>query len=375
MNNFILKQWLILLGVFTLAIGVQQPIGTATASVSTLQSSTASTSTEVHLQEDRSLGNEVVAYANAEATYTLAQVAANSTQGSCWSIVNGVVYNITSYIKNHPGGVNAISKICGRDGTSTFSNQHGGSSSIAVILSTYKIGILYKPAPTSCNAGFFVSPTQGTCTAAPKGYFVTSASSAAGVTTATPCPLGKYSSVTGSTECLPAPPGYFVDTPASTGTKPCQKGYFSSTSGSTQCQVAAKGFYVAAEASSIQSACAAGYTTASTGSTTASSCYKPIVQNIPGFTSPKALKYGASTDLAITTNTKALASYKVSGPCMAKVVSIVKKIKGKNLTTKMLEITASAKAGTCKITLSSPAKDKYLAMSKPVKIMVSKTGK
>ena len=374
MNNLSLRRWLALASAFALFIGTQLTVGSAHAKVAVPDPLKSSSYLDTHLQENYILVEDIVAFTNAEATYTLAQVAANSTQASCWTIVNGSVYNITSYIKNHPGGVNAISKICGRDGTSTFSNQHGGSSSIAVILSTYKIGILDKPAPTSCNAGFFVIPSQGTCTAAPKGYFVTSASSAAGVTTATPCPLGKYSSVTGSTECLPAPPGYFVDTPASSGTKPCQKGYFSSTSGSTQCQIADKGFYVAAEASAIQTACAAGYTTASTGSTTSSSCYKPIAQTIPGFSSPKALKYGASTNLAITTNTKALASYKVLGPCTAKIVSIVAKVNGKNVTTKMLKVTASKNAGTCSVTLTSLAKDKYLAMSKPVKIKVSKTG-
>ena len=313
--------------------------------------------------------------ANAETTYTLDEVATRNTQASCWTVVNEKVYNITSYIKNHPGGANAIAKICGKDGTSIFLNQHGGSGSQALILSTYKIGVLYIPPAASCDAGYFVSPSLGTCTPAPIGYFVTSAGSAAGTTTATPCPIGKYSSVTGSTECLPAAPGYFVDTQASTMAKPCQIGFYSSVSGSAQCQIAPKGFYVSETASSIATACATGFTTASTGSTAASSCYKPIVQTITGFSSPKALKYGASTNLAITTNTNSLATFKVSGPCTAKIVSIVTKVKGKNVTTKMLKVTANKNPGTCSITLTSAAKDKYLALSQTVKIKVSKTGK
>lgn len=372
MKNVILRRWIVLAGALALTLGTQLPEGAASASVAASDSSIGSSLAESHSQENIVKANDIVAFANAETTYTLGQVAANNTQASCWSIVNGFVYNITTYIKYHPGGANSISKICGRDGTSTFSKQHGGTSSIAVILSTYKIGVLFKATPTSCNAGYFVSPSLGTCTPAPKGYFVAPSASAAGTTTATPCPIGKYSSVTGSTECLPAPPGYFVDTPASTATKPCQKGYFSSMSGSSQCQIADKGFYVAAEASAIPTACAAGYTTASTGSTTSSSCYKPIVQTIPGFSSPKALKYGASTNLAITTNSKAQTSHKVSGPCTAKVVSIVTKIKGKSVTTKMLKVTADKKTGTCSVTLSSVAKDKYLAMSKTVKVKVTK---
>jgi cytochrome b involved in lipid metabolism len=60
-------------------------------------------------------------------SYTTADVAAHSTSNSCWSIVNGKVYNITSYIEKHPGGPEAILKICGKDGTSTLHRQHGTS--------------------------------------------------------------------------------------------------------------------------------------------------------------------------------------------------------------------------------------------------------
>ncbi len=346
------------------------------ASVAISQTATNQTALQANLS-NTAPANDVrnISAANTEATYTLAEVATRNTQANCWTVVFDKVYNITSYIKNHPGGASSISKICGKDGTSIFDNKHGGSSSQAIILTTYKIGALYKPPATSCDAGYFVSPSQGTCTPAPKGYFVTSAASSAGTTVATPCPVGKFTSVTGSTECLPAPPGYFVDTQASTGTKPCQKGYFSSVSGSAQCQIAPKGFYVADTASSNATACAIGLTTATTGSTTPSSCYKPIIQTIPGFSSPKALKYGASTNLAIITNAKALAKYKVSGPCTAKVVSVVTKINGKNVTTKMLKVTAGMKTGTCLVIFTSIAKDKYLAMSKPVKINASKSGR
>ena len=41
----------------------------------------------------------------------------------------------------------------------------------------------------------------------------------------------------------------------------------------------------------------------------------------------------------------------------------------------MLKLTASKKAGTCEIILTSPAKDKYLGLNKAVQIKVSKTGK
>jgi cytochrome b involved in lipid metabolism len=283
-----------------------------------------------------------VAYKTAnETSYTLAEVAVHNTQANCWTVVFEKVYNITTYIKNHPGGANSISKICGKDGTSIFDNKHGGSSSVALILSTYKIGVLAKPVVRTCTAGNFFSVDLSQCTPAPKGYFVSATSAAAGVTSATTCPAGKFSSGTGAVEC----------------------------------QVAPKGFFVSASASSSATQCSAGFTTLASGSTMASDCYKPISQTIPGFIAPKVLKYRAVSYLPITTNTKAIATAKTTGPCTAKAVNVVTKVKGKKVTTRKLKVTASTKAGTCKITLTSPAKDKYLGLTKTVQIKVSKTGK
>jgi cytochrome b involved in lipid metabolism len=248
-----------------------------------------------------------IGIANTEATYTLADVAIHNTQADCWTLVFDKVYNITTYIRNHPGGASSISKICGKDGTSIFDNKHGGSSSQALILSTYKIGGLVIPGLRTCTAGNFFSVALSNCTPAPKGFFVTAISSAAGVTSASACP--------------------------------------------------------------------AGYTTLATGSTQLSDCYKPMVQTITGFSAPKAMKYKAVSYLPITTNTKANATAKTTGPCSAQAVNVVTTVKGKKVTTRKLKVTASTRAGTCKITLTSPAKDKYLGMTKAVQIKVSKSGK
>jgi cytochrome b involved in lipid metabolism len=248
-----------------------------------------------------------IGIANTEATYTLADVAVHNTQADCWTLVFDKVYNITTYIRNHPGGASSISKICGKDGTSIYDNKHGGSSSQALILSTYKIGVLAKPVVKTCTAGNFYSDALSKCTPAPKGYFVTATSSAAGVTSASACP--------------------------------------------------------------------AGYTTLTTGSTQSSDCYKPMAQTITGFSAPKAMKYKAVSYLPITTNTKAIATSKTTGACSAQAVNVVSTVKGKKVTTRKLKVTASTKAGTCKITLTSPAKDKYLGLTKTVHIKISKTGK
>jgi len=282
-----------------------------------------------------------IGIANTEATYTLADIAIHNTQADCWTLVFDKVYNITSYIRNHPGGASSISKICGKDGTAIFDNKHGGSSSQALILSTYKIGVLAKPVVKTCTAGSFYSDALSKCTPAPKGYFVTAISSAAGATSATACPAGKFTSGAGSTEC----------------------------------QVAPKGFFVPSTASSSATSCPTGFTTLAPASTLASDCYRPIAQIIPGFSAPKALKYKGTANLQITTNSKAIATFKTSGPCSAKISSETTKKNGQSVSAKVLKVTAGSQSGTCKLTLTSPSSGKYLGMTKSFQIKLSRTGK
>ena len=74
--------------------------------------------------------------------YTLAQVKANNTAASCWSIVDDNVYNLTTWINSHPGGSNAILSLCGVDGTSAFKSQHAGRAMPVAQLDSLKIGPL-----------------------------------------------------------------------------------------------------------------------------------------------------------------------------------------------------------------------------------------
>lgn len=80
----------------------------------------------------------------AEKTITLAQVKKNASAKSCWSVINGTVYDLTTWINRHPGGAQRIVSICGKDGTKAFGGQHGLSGSQAKLLAQFKIGKLRK---------------------------------------------------------------------------------------------------------------------------------------------------------------------------------------------------------------------------------------
>jgi hypothetical protein len=76
--------------------------------------------------------------------YTMAKVKENNSATSCWSLINGNVYDLTKWINSHPGGASAIKGICGRDGSSNFNGRHGGQSNPAENLAMYILGPLAK---------------------------------------------------------------------------------------------------------------------------------------------------------------------------------------------------------------------------------------
>ncbi|HVM73938.1 MAG TPA: cytochrome b5-like heme/steroid binding domain-containing protein [Candidatus Paceibacterota bacterium] len=75
-------------------------------------------------------------------SYTLAQVATHNSASSCWSAINGNVYDLTNWINQHPGGPEHILAICGIDGSSAFNAQHGGQARPAAELKNFYIGTL-----------------------------------------------------------------------------------------------------------------------------------------------------------------------------------------------------------------------------------------
>jgi len=76
--------------------------------------------------------------------YTLAQVKANNSRQSCWTIIDNYVYDLTRWINSHPGGASAILSLCGVDGSASFNAQHENQSKPAVRLDSYKLGPISK---------------------------------------------------------------------------------------------------------------------------------------------------------------------------------------------------------------------------------------
>jgi cytochrome b involved in lipid metabolism len=67
------------------------------------------------------------------------EVAMHATKEDCYTIVGGKVYNVTSWISQHPGGAEAILGLCGTDGTQAFSKQHGSNEKAQAALASFFI--------------------------------------------------------------------------------------------------------------------------------------------------------------------------------------------------------------------------------------------
>ncbi len=78
----------------------------------------------------------------AATAYTAAEVAKHSTAADCWTSVNGMVYDVTNWEDQHPGGATRILNLCGTDGSSAFDGQHEGQPKPEDMLATYQIGTL-----------------------------------------------------------------------------------------------------------------------------------------------------------------------------------------------------------------------------------------
>ncbi|MDD5437573.1 MAG: cytochrome b5 domain-containing protein [Patescibacteria group bacterium] len=58
-------------------------------------------------------------------TYSLSDVAKHNSANDCWMAIDGKVYDVTSYIPNHPGGEQMVQG-CGTDATAMFDSIKGG---------------------------------------------------------------------------------------------------------------------------------------------------------------------------------------------------------------------------------------------------------
>lgn len=124
--------------VFVLTIAVS---GTAFYLGSQSSPNTQTTPNQSPKQSSNKTGNSPT---DTNKTISLSEIKNHDNQDDCWMAINGIVYNPTDYINQHPGG-NDILEGCGVDATKLFKNRSGEgphSSFANDLLAEYKIGTL-----------------------------------------------------------------------------------------------------------------------------------------------------------------------------------------------------------------------------------------
>ncbi|MEI6280996.1 MAG: cytochrome b5 domain-containing protein [bacterium] len=100
-------------------------------------------------------------------TLTMSELAKHSSSQSCWLLISGDIYDVTSFLNLHPGQASSILPTCGTDATVAYNTQgpasgpHAHSSNARAMLGNYFIGNLNQnvntPAPGTNPT---TSPTQ-----------------------------------------------------------------------------------------------------------------------------------------------------------------------------------------------------------------------
>jgi cytochrome b involved in lipid metabolism len=54
-----------------------------------------------------------------KSSFSMSDVAKHNNENDCWIVIDGKVYDVTSYIESHPGG-KIMANFCGQDGSAAF---------------------------------------------------------------------------------------------------------------------------------------------------------------------------------------------------------------------------------------------------------------
>ncbi|KAI4379204.1 hypothetical protein MLD38_005530 [Melastoma candidum] len=80
--------------------------------------------------------------------FSAVEVALHNTREDCWIVVEGKVYDVSSYLDEHPGGDDVILETTGKDATEGFEDA-GHSKDARELLATFCIGEIDTSAPST----------------------------------------------------------------------------------------------------------------------------------------------------------------------------------------------------------------------------------
>jgi cytochrome b involved in lipid metabolism len=84
--------------------------------------------------------------ASSTAVISREELARHNSAASCWVIVEGLVYDITSFVPQHSGSADVLFPLCGKDATQAWKDKGGVGRSHSPraqdVLQSFRIGVL-----------------------------------------------------------------------------------------------------------------------------------------------------------------------------------------------------------------------------------------
>ncbi|WRX13352.1 Cytochrome b5-like heme/steroid binding domain - like 5 [Theobroma cacao] len=78
--------------------------------------------------------------------FTMQEASQHNSKEDCWVVIDGKVYDVTSYLDEHPGGDDVVLASTGKDATDDFEDA-GHSKSAKELMQTFCIGELDTSSP------------------------------------------------------------------------------------------------------------------------------------------------------------------------------------------------------------------------------------
>ncbi len=81
--------------------------------------------------------------------YSLKDIASHNTAGDCWMAIHGQVYDVTTYLPDHPSRPEVIERLCGKEASEAYDTKTKGrrhSQEADRQLESYLIGVLTEAA-------------------------------------------------------------------------------------------------------------------------------------------------------------------------------------------------------------------------------------
>ncbi|XP_073130989.1 cytochrome b5 [Henckelia pumila] len=78
--------------------------------------------------------------------YTMEEASEHDTREDCWVVIDGKVYDVTTYLEEHPGGDDILLEVTGKDATDEFEDA-GHSKTARELMGQFFIGELDPTVP------------------------------------------------------------------------------------------------------------------------------------------------------------------------------------------------------------------------------------